>query len=416
MHCGAEAMPIQRFRQLLQVALRNFWRFRLQAVLITAAAMTGTSGVIVSTGYAAGGRQKILDQFSRLGSNVIVVTPKQSKAVGGRARTGALVTTLNAADLNTIRHSVAGISSSSATVASVLRIRAGDLTKKTTVVGCDPDYFSIKHWPAVMGVPFDEKAKQQQARVALLGSTAVRDLFGSSDPTGSHITINQVPFTVAGVLAERGQGLDASNEDDQVYVPLDTAMHRLMNIDYFNAILIDIADLSRMDTAAAEVSDLLALRHRHTAFAGNDFLVQNRKSLIDTQLSAFARLTFLVQWIAASAFFVSSLGVFAVTWIGIRNRTREIGTRRAIGATRSDILIQFFAEETLGALVGGVGGIVVGNIALHVVDARLSQPFLFSATESFVEVMLSMIIYSTFTFISSLRAIHIQPLVALRAE
>jgi putative ABC transport system permease protein len=409
-------MPILRLGQLLRLAARNFWRFRLQAALITVAAMTGASGIIVSTGYAAGGRQKILDQFSRLGTHVIVVTPQQSKAVGGRARTGAMVTTLNAADLKAIRQSVEDITSFSPTVASVLRLRAGDLTKKTTVVGCDPDYFVIKAWPAAMGTVFDERAARQQARVALLGWTAARDLFGSSDPTGSHITINQVPFSVAGVLAERGQGLDASNEDDQVYVPLDTAMHRLMNINYFNAILFDIEDWSRMNSSAAEINQLLAVRHGRAMSAENDFLVQNRKSLIDTQLAAFARLTFLVKWIAASALFVSSLGVFAVTWIGIRNRTREIGTRRAIGATRPDILIQFFAEGTLGALIGGVTGIVVGNIALRVIDVRLSQPFVFSALTSFVEVMVSMIIYSTFTFISSLRAIRIQPLVALRAE
>lgn len=409
-------MPILRLRQLLWLSARTFWRFRLQAVLITVAAMTGTSGIIISTGYAAGGRQKILDQFLRLGTNVILVTPQQSKAVGGRARTGTLVTTLKAADLKAIRQSVEGISLSSATVASVMRIRAGDLTKKTSVVGCTPDYFSIQHWPGAMGNLFDEKAARQQARIALLGSTAARDLYGSSDPTGSHITINQVPFIVAGVLAERGQGLDASNEDDQVYVPLDTAMHRLMTIDYFNAILIDIASLSRMDSAATEVNELLALRHRHAPAAEEDFIVQNRKSLIDTQLAAFARLTFLLQWIAASALFVSSLGVFAVTWIGIRHRTREIGTRRAIGAARVDILLQFFAEGTLGVLIGGVTGIAIGNVALRVIDARLGQPFLFSTKTSLFEVMISTVLYSSFTFISSLRAIRIQPLVALREE
>jgi putative ABC transport system permease protein len=409
-------MPMLRLQQLLRLAARNFWRFRLQAVLITVAAMAGTAGVIVSTGYAAGGRQKILDQFSRLGTNIIVVTPQLSKAVGGRARTGSLVTTLNAADLNAIRQSVAGISSSSGTIASVLRLRAGDLTKKTTIVGCDPDYFAIKDWPAAMGTLFDERAARQEARVALLGWTASRDLYGSSDPTGSHITINQVPFTVAGVLAERGQGLDASNEDDQVYVPLDTAMHHLMNITYFNSILFGIADWSRMDSGAAEIDQVLAARHRHAPSAEADFLVQNRKSLIDTQLSAFARLTFLVKWIAASALLVSSLGVFAVTWIGIRNRTREIGTRRAIGATRSDILLQFFAEGTLGAVLGGTAGIVAGNIAGRAIGARLSQPFVFSTTASLFEVLASITLFSSFTLISSLRATRIQPLVALRAE
>lgn len=409
-------MPILRLRQLSRVAARNFWRFRLQAVVITLAAMTGTSGVIVSTGYAAGGRQKILDQFSRLGTNVIIVTPEQSKAVGGRARTGAIVTTLKAADLKAIRQSVAGIVAFSPTVSSVLRLRAGDLTKQTTAVGCDSDYFSIKRWPAASGNVFDEKQASQQARVVLLGWTAAHDLFGSKDPTGSHISINRVPFTVVGVLAERGQGLDASNEDDQVYVPLDTAMHRLMNIDYFNAILIDIADISRMDSAAAEISALLTTRHRHPASTEDDFLVQNRKSLIETQLAAFARLTFMVQWVAGSALLVSSLGVFAVTWIGIRNRTREIGTRRAIGATRSDILIQFFAEGSIGTVMGGVSGVVAGNIALRVIDARLNQPFLFSTSTSLAEVIGSTIVYASFTFISDFKAVRIKPLVALRAE
>ena len=138
--------------------------------------------------------------------------------------------------------------------------------------------------------------------------------------------------------------------------------------------------------------------------------------MIDTQLAAFERLTFLVQWIAASALLVSSLGVFAVTWIGIRNRTREIGTRRAIGATRSDILIQFFVEGVLGASIGGATGFITGDIALRIIDARLGQPFLFSTTASLAEVMVSMALYSAFTLISSLRAIRIQPLVALRAE
>jgi len=157
-------------------------------------------------------------------------------------------------------------------------------------------------------------------------------------------------------------------------------------------------------------------QNRHAAFAEDDFLVQNRKSLIDTQLAAFARLTFLVKWIAASALFVSSLGVFALTWIGIRNRTREIGTRRAIGATQFDIAIQFFAEGILGAMIGGALGIALGFIALCTIDARLSQPFVFSLRSALGEVNAAMMIYCVFTLISSLRAIRVQPIVALHAE
>jgi putative ABC transport system permease protein len=196
-------VPLLRLRQLLSVASRNFWRFRLQAILITVASTTGTAGVIVSAGYASGGRQKILDQFAGLGTNIVIVTPQQSRAVGGRARTGSVVTTLNESDYKAILQSVAGISSSSPTALSTLRIRAGDLTKNTVVVGCNPDYFAMKHWTMTYGAPFDETAIRQQPRIALLGATAARDLFGEVDPTGSRITINRIPFIVVGVLQER---------------------------------------------------------------------------------------------------------------------------------------------------------------------------------------------------------------------
>jgi putative ABC transport system permease protein len=409
-------MQILRVQQILQIVVRNFRRFRLQAVLIVVSTMTGTAGVLVSAGYAAGGRQKILDQFASLGANVIIVTPQQSRTVGGRARTGSLVTTLNPADYRAIKQSVDDISSASPTVAAVLRIRARDLTTNTTVVGCTPEYFVIKHWLPLRGQVFDERANRLQARVALLGTTAAQDLFGESDPTGSRIEINRIPFAVVGVMSERGQGLDASNEDDQVYVPLDTAMHRLTNVDYFTAILFNIDSRSQMDDATEQIRRLLEERHRHVAPAGDDFALQNRKSLLDTQLSAFGRLTFLVRWIAGSALVVSSLGVFAVTWIGIRNRTREVGTRRALGATRGDILLQFFSEGTLGALIGCGTGMGTGYLALRAVAARLSQPLMFSTSAARLEVFVSVAVYSTFTLISSLRAIRIEPLVALRAE
>jgi len=193
-------------------------------------------------------------------------------------------------------------------------------------------------------------------------------------------------------------------------------MHRLINVDYFNAILFNIDSPSQMDNATKQIRRLLEERHRHLASAGDDFVLQNRKSLLETQLSAFARLTFLVRWIAGSALVVSSLGVFAVTWIGIRNRTREVGTRRALGATRADILLQFFSEGMLGALMGCGTGMGTGYLVLRSVDARLSQPLMLSTSAAGLEVFVSVAVYSTFTLISSLRAIRIEPLVALRAE
>ncbi|MEO8727444.1 MAG: ABC transporter permease [Acidobacteriaceae bacterium] len=413
---GALFAGAQRTWQLLRLSIRNFRRFRLQMALILAATITGTSGVMLSTGYAAGGRQKILDQFTRLGANVIIITPQQSRSVGGRARTGSLVTTLKSADYNIIRQAVNGIAASSATVGTTLRIRAGDLTKNTFIVGCEPDYFVIQHWRAVEGASFDEGAERRQARVAMLGATAARDLFGDGDPTGERISINRVPFTVIGVLAERGQGLDATNQDDQVYVPLSAAMRRLMNVDFYNSIVVEIAASSQMDAAATQLTALLELRHRRLTQGAPDFQVQSRKALIDAQFASFARLTFLLRWIALSALEVSSLGLFAVTWIGAKNRSREIGMRRAIGATRRDILLQFFTEGMAGGLLGVVLGSVLGNIALRMIDARTHQPFVFSLEAALAEALLLVLLYALFTLGASLRSIRVQPLVALRAE
>jgi putative ABC transport system permease protein len=160
----------------------------------------------------------------------------------------------------------------------------------------------------------------------------------------------------------------------------------------------------------------LEQRHRHLAPGRRDFQVQNQKRLIDAQLAAFGRLTFLIQWVAASTLAVSSLGVLAVTWIGVRNRTREIGTRRAIGATRSDILVQFVAEGTMCAITGSVAGVAIGFLALQMIDARVKQPFEFSAIAVTSDLLASTALYLVFTLIAGFRATGIQPSVALGAE
>lgn len=336
-------MSPRRFSRIAKIALRNALRFRLQSALVVLAACLGVAGVLVSTGYASGARQKILDRFAGLGTNVVTVTPQLSRAVGGRARTGAIVQTLTAADVKAIDDGVEFIVASSATLTATFRVRAGDLTKTAAIVGCEPDYFRIKRWATIEGMPFDDVDIRRQARVALLGYAVARDLFGADDPTGVRISINAVPFVVAGVLAERGQGLDAANEDDQIYIPLPVAMHRLMGADYYSSVMFELGG-ANLDAAVANITTLLQRRHRRFAPVQDDFQVQNRKSLIDAQLATFSRLTFLIDWIAVSTLAVSAFGIGGISWTGVRNRTREIGARRAIGATRADLLAQFLLE------------------------------------------------------------------------
>ena len=406
---------MQRSVRIARIAIRNFTRFRLQSVLVVFAAALGVAGVLISAGYADGGRQKIIDRFYRLGTNVITVTPRQSRAVGGRARTGAIVQTLSAADYAALMADVPAIDVASATVTGSFRIRAGDLTKSATVVGCEPDYFSIKHWDITRGATFDRQDEIRQSRVVLLGQTVAADLFGKSDPTGQRITINRVPFVIAGVLAERGQSLDAANEDDQVYVPLSAAMHRLMNIDYYGAILFELDDSSQLRAAAERMTALLHRRHQSFSPTSDDFQIQNQKSLIDAQFAAFERLSFLIGWISISTLAVSGFGIWGISWIGVRNRTREIGARRAIGATRGDILAQFLTEASIGCLIGCAIGIATAYISIRWLDVAVDQPFIFDWSAALWNVLGAAGLFAMFVAIASWRAAILDPIEALRA-
>ena len=209
--------------QIMVRAVRLLWRYRLRSALLMLSAALGVSGVVCSVNYGAGGSKQILDQIRRMGTNVLIITPADSRVIAGRARTGGAVTTLVERDYSAIRKYLLSRTRSSAIVTGSFRIKAGDLSKSTSVLGCEPDYFAIKDWPLLIGDAFDTAQERGAARVAVVGHTVAVDLFGASSPLGQRMMINRVPFVVIGVLTERGQGLDVSNEDNQVYVPLQTA-------------------------------------------------------------------------------------------------------------------------------------------------------------------------------------------------
>src|SRR5262249_11133333 len=165
---------------------------------------------------------------------------------------------------------------------------------------------------------------------------------------------------VVGVLAEVGQGLDVANEDNQVYVPLQTAMRRLMNVEYYSGLVFEVDRWEAMDAAAKEISALLRRRHRSSPKQPEDFRVQNQKELIDTQTASAGRLAFFVRWIGLSGLVVSGLGILAISWIAVKERTVEIGTRRALGATAYDVFFQLFFEAAVISALGGVFGVAAG--------------------------------------------------------
>jgi putative ABC transport system permease protein len=405
-----------KYRLLGAGSARLMWRARLRSGLVVACASLGVAGVITSVDYAAGGRQQVLDQVRRMGVNAISITAEQSSVVAGRARTGSIVTTLREADYTALRREVPGRVRSSAIITQPFRIKAGDFSKTASIVGCEPAFFAIKSWRPREGTLFDGADLRRSARVAVLGQTVATDLFGTDAPIGERIFVNRVPFDVIGVLAERGQGLDLVNEDDQVYVPLTTAMRRILNVDYFSSMLFEIDDWRDMDAAAAAIAGVMHDRHRARAGQRDDFQVQNQKALVDTQIATSARLGYFVRWIGVSGLVVSGLGVLAIAWIGVRDRTREIGTRRALGATAGDVFFQFVFEASVLASAGGVSGVGLGRAASRVVAERAGLPPVFDGTAAASALATALALNLVFAAWPALRAAKLDPIAALRHE
>jgi len=367
-----------RHRWMAAHALRLLWRNRLRSLLVVMSAALGVSGVVCASNYVDAGNRQLLEQVRRLGANLISVTPRQSRVVAGRVRSGTIVTTLNDGDYAIIRRRLPTLSRSSAIVTGSFRAANGDLSKTVTIVGCEPGYFGIRDWPIQSGAPFDAVDTRSMDRVALIGQTVARDLFGTEPAAGRQLRIDRVPFTVIGVLSERGQGLDVGNDDDQIYVPLTTAMHRLMNVDYYAGIILEILRIEQMDDAALQVATLLRQRHHLRPGQPDDFLIGNQKRLIDDRRAAAGRLRSLVNSVAASTLVLSSGGIAGIALISVRQRNREIGTRRALGATMDDVFGQMLFETATLATLGisvGIGLAYVGSAAIAL-WSRL--PFVFN--------------------------------------
>lgn len=397
-------------------AVRLLTRYRLRSSLLMLGAALGVSGVVCSVNYGASGTRQILDQIRRMGTNVLIITPAQSRVIAGRARTGEAVTTLVERDYLAIKNKTITRRRSSALVSQSFWNKAGDLSKNAVVVGCESDFFLIKDWTIVAGESFDMTQERTSARVALLGHTVATDLFGTSSPVGQRLMINRVPFTVIGVLAERGQGLDVSNEDNQIYVPLTTAMRRLMNVDHYSGIVVEVNSRDAMDGAAEQIRSLLHRLHHTRPNQPEDFQLQNQKSLLDTQLAAADRLEMFLRWIGASALLVSGLGILAITWIAVKERTKEFGTRRALGATSRDIFYQMVFETFMLAAAGGLIGLAVSWPISDLITRSVGLPFVFVRTNAAVAFAVAATLNLVFAALPSRRAASLSPIEALRYE
>jgi len=331
----------------------------LRTALSVLGIAVGIAAVVLMVSVGRGAEKEILDQIRSLGTDLIVVQAPQARAIPGRERQSDIVTTLTQDDATAILSECRSVSLVAPAVTKAMTAHWLDRKDATMVEGMTAEGFEIRNIAVARGRTFDHIEDRTRKRVAVVGPSVVETLFDGADPIGQRIDIGTVPFEVIGVTVPRGANAYGSDQDDLILVPLETAMRRLLNISYVHAIYVQARSTEFMRQAEREIREVLDQRRRGTRRESN-FMIQNQAELLETEREAARALTLLIGSVAGIALLAGGIGVLAVMLMSVRERTREIGLRRAVGARRRDILIQFLLEAGILSLVGGLLGLLLG--------------------------------------------------------
>jgi len=286
----------------------------------------------------------------------------------------------------------------------------------TTIAGESPDYLHIRDWPLARGSMFTERELRTSARVAVIGSRTSRELFGPLDPVGQTVRIKNMPFTIIGQLESKGAGMGGADQDDRIVIPYTTAMRRLTGEKYPRLLTLQISSDDLMSAAQEQITALLRQRHRLTEGRKNDFDIVNQKEIADTVNSITTTLTYLLGGIAGLSLLVGGIGIMNIMLVSVTERTREIGTRIAVGAQPRDILLQFLIESITLCLLGGAIGIALGYgvsaAATMIPDFHPSV----STGSIVVAFGISFAVGVFFGFYPARKAANMNPIAALRFE
>jgi putative ABC transport system permease protein len=406
-----------RWTRGLKVSMEMLMAHRLRTMLSILGIVVGIATVSVMTAVGRGSEQKVMAGIHSMGTNLISISAGKVMLIAGRERQGSVVTTLTPQDATAIQSEASDLAPLVAPAQSKrLPVKFEEIGLKTNIVGTTPEFLEIRNLHLEAGEMFDEQNDRAAGRVAVVGQTMVRDLFGKTNALGQTIRIGKVPFQVIGVLAPAGVDINGADQDDQILVPLRTAMRRVFNVTYISNIYIRVRSEEQMDQCAARLNEILRARHRLRTGKPDDFTIQNQAELLKAQQetqSAFASLTVGV---ASLSLAVGGVGILAVMLMSVRERVKEIGLRRALGARRGDILFQFLVEAVMLSLSGGIAGVLVGVVATFVVAHFAGwQPIL--APQTFLlAVAASVGIGLLFGTIPARKASLASPIHSLRAE
>jgi len=389
---------------------------KLRTLLSVVGIVVGVAAVVVIVSAGRGAQAQIMERIREMGTNLLVINAGQTKVIGGRERQMSIVTTLEPEDAEAVEQQCRAVSSAAPAMDKSLKVQWQSEETKTQVVGLSPEGFSIRNYRVASGTEFDDYQNRGRRRVAVLGPTVVENLFGDTDPIGVRIRIDRVPFRVIGVTEPKGMDANGNDQDDIILVPLKTMMSRLANVTYIKTIYVQAASSDVLHEAEEQIRPVLRERHHLREEDPDDFTIQNQAELLETQRETSRSMTLLVGSVAGISLLVGGVGILAVMLISVKERTEEIGLRRAVGARRKDIAAQFLLEASILSGGGGIVGLLLGLGAAWAVSAFSSWPIVMSWVPGLGAAVFSLLLGAGFGFYPALQAARLEPIKALQAE
>ncbi len=390
---------------------------RLRTVLTMLGMVIGVGAVIMMLAVGQGAQQQVQASIASMGSNLFIVLSGSITSGGVRVGGGA-APTLTIADAQAIEElpSVRGAAPSSPGTAQLVY---GPSNWSTQIIGTTPNYLAVRDWRISAGSPFTDSDVRSATRVALLGQTVVRNLFGEEDPTGKTIRIKNSPYLVLGVLAAKGQSLDGRDQDDTVLVPVTTAQRKLFGTQFAGTvrfISVQAASSEAMPAVEKAIVELLRQRHRIREGADNDFSVRNLTAMANTAAETAQVMSLMLGAIASISLLVGGIGIMNIMLVSVTERTREIGIRMAVGARGKDVLLQFLLEAIIISVIGCMIGVALGVGGAFAASKAIGMAVLVTAGSIVTAFVVAATVGIFFGWYPARKASLLRPIDALRFQ
>ena len=405
---------------LLRVAMRALAVNKLRSLLTMLGIIIGVAAVIVMIAVGAGAQQRVQEQISSLGSNLLLILSGSTTSGGVRMGFGSNQT-ISEDDAAAIPREIPETMAAPALRGSAQLIW-GNTNWSTVIFGVTPEYVEVRQWEIAAGRIFDAADMAGATKVCLVGQTVAKQLFGGADPLGQVIRVRRGPFTVIGVLESKGQSMMGSDQDDLILMPISTARKRVLGASNLakqrsvGTIWVKVAEGYDMKSAEEQVRALLRQRHRLQPGQDDDFSLRNLEEVAATQEASSRVLALLLAAVASVSLVVGGIGIMNIMLVSVTERTREIGLRMAVGARTRDILGQFLVEAVTLSLIGGIIGILIGVGTAVAIAEIAGWRILLSPESVMLAVAFAFAIGVFFGFYPARKAARLNPVEALRFE